>query len=252
VAELVATRGADILGPVLGDLDATPPDLADATRRLAALTDVLDLPPRSGCRLDARPAQDALHRVYASRVFANLDKGEPRSFLDEVGAAVLRALGGIAARLDPRALAYLVALLLLVLGALGVRAWRRLPALLVPAVRTEPPGSGSDADQEWAAALAAAATGDRREAVRRAFRSALLSVMLRGRLQIDPSWTTGQLLARAAGDADLVAALAPAAASFDRAWYSGIPVSMGDWEQARARCQAVRELAGRRHPARVA
>jgi len=80
--------------------------------------------------------------------------------------------------------------------------------------------------------------------VRRAFRSALLAVARRGRLPVEASWTTRELLARAAGDADLLAALAPAAASFHRAWYSGAPVTEADWMVARDRCAAVRRLSG--------
>jgi hypothetical protein len=82
--------------------------------------------------------------------------------------------------------------------------------------------------------------------VRHAFRSALLAVATRGRLRVDAAWTTSELLARARGDADLLAALAPAADSFDRAWYSGRPVSQQDWELARDRCAAVRAVAAAR------
>jgi hypothetical protein len=39
--------------------------------------------------------------------------------------------------------------------------------------------------------------------------------------------------------------VAPAAASFDRAWYGGGPVGADDWEIARARCDAVRRVARR-------
>jgi hypothetical protein len=65
-------------------------------------------------------------------------------------------------------------------------------------------------------------------------------------LPVDASWTTRELLARAAGDADLVAALAPAAAAFDHAWYSGAAVGEAEWLVARDRCAAVRRLAGGR------
>jgi hypothetical protein len=92
-------------------------------------------------------------------------------------------------------------------------------------------------------AEASARQGDHRQAVRRAFRSALLSVAVRGRLMVDPSWTTHELLAATRADAALLTALAPAAASFDRAWYSGAAVTASDWDEARARCEAVRSLA---------
>ncbi|MGH7687266.1 MAG: DUF4129 domain-containing protein, partial [Candidatus Dormibacteria bacterium] len=72
---------------------------------------------------------------------------------------------------------------------------------------------------------------------------ALLTVAERGRLAVDPSWSTHELLAATRGDAGLLAALAPAAALFDRAWYSGAAVTEADWEQARERCAALRRLA---------
>ena len=45
-----------------------------------------------------------------------------------------------------------------------------------------------------------------------------------------------------------MAALAPAADAFDVAWYSGRTPTEGDWEQAKARCAAVRQLARQRQP----
>jgi hypothetical protein len=110
----------------------------------------------------------------------------------------------------------------------------------------EPAERGSDPDREWALALAAAARADHREAIRRAFRSALLETSARGRLHVDSAWTTRELLASAAHDADLVAQLVPAATTFDRAWYSGRSVSAADWETMRRRCDAIRRLARRR------
>jgi hypothetical protein len=89
--------------------------------------------------------------------------------------------------------------------------------------------------------------------VRRAFRSALLAVAVAGRLDVDAAWTTRELLAHTSGDADLLAALAPAAAAFDVAWYSGRPVTEPDWHTQRARCETIRALARRaRAPRAVA
>jgi len=83
---------------------------------------------------------------------------------------------------------------------------------------------------------------DHREAIRRAFRSALLDICGR-RVRIDRAWTTREMLATLSADADLLAVLAPAAAAFDSAWYGAEPVGAAQWEIARARCEAVRQIA---------
>jgi hypothetical protein len=106
----------------------------------------------------------------------------------------------------------------------------------------------ADPEVEWAGALAASERGDFREAVRRAFRSALVSLVQRGRLPVQPAWTTPELLAHARGDPELSARLGPAAAGFDRAWYSEAPVDAERWEELRGQCQAIRALSGRGRP----
>jgi hypothetical protein len=53
------------------------------------------------------------------------------------------------------------------------------------------------------------------------------------------------MLATLSTDADLLAVVAPAAASFDKAWYGGGPVDAADWDLARSRCEAVRRVARR-------
>jgi Domain of unknown function (DUF4129) len=65
------------------------------------------------------------------------------------------------------------------------------------------------------------------------------------RAHLDRAWTTRELLATLSTDADLLAAVAPAAASFDTAWYGGGSVGAADWDLARARCEAVRRVARR-------
>ena len=110
---------------------------------------------------------------------------------------------------------------------------------------------GTDPDAEWRLALAAAQRGEYREAIRRAFRSALLDAAGRGRLNADTSWTTRELLASIQADPALRAAVLGAAAEFDYAWYSGRPSDAASWEQARVRCDAVRTLA-RRAPEQAA
>ena len=133
-----------------------------------------------------------------------------------------------------------------VVGLAALIVWRRLrgSAALRGAAIEEPATSGDDPDAEWSAAQRAAAAGEYREAVRRAFRSALLEVAVRGRVHIDSTWTTRELLQRCHADGDVLVALAAAAALFERAWYSGNPVTEADWTLAAERCGTLRRLTG--------
>ncbi len=99
--------------------------------------------------------------------------------------------------------------------------------------------------------MAGAERQDYRQAIRRAFRSALLDVTRRGRLSVDSAWTTRELLASASTDADLLALLAPAAAMFDRAWYSRARIDASAWELMKSRCEAIRRLGALRRPEAV-
>jgi len=191
-------------------------------------------------------ARDSLQRVYQSPAFRDLDRTPDRGPLAALGDAILRLLRAVLDTLGAPVSLLLGALVLAVAIALAVLRLRGVLGGRQLHVENEPAAAGDDPDQEWDAAEKAAAVGDFREAVRRAFRSALLSIGLRGRLPLQASWTTRDLLRHAAGDADLLAALAPAAEAFDRAWYGGMPVDAADWSVARGRCQAVRRLAGRR------
>ncbi|HEY6378914.1 MAG TPA: DUF4129 domain-containing protein [Candidatus Dormibacteraeota bacterium] len=194
---------------------------------------------------DLSEARRRLEEVYARPPLDQLDKPRSDSLLDRLA----RALGGLFSRAgsgDRTVFLILGALLLALLVWLVLRNLRGISAGTEPRLRDRADAAGSDPDAEWEAALAAAARGDHREAVRRAFRSALLAVARRGRLAVDPAWTTRELLAHTRADPDLLAALAPASAAFDLAWYSGRPVSAADWELQRTRCEAVRSLAGGR------
>ena len=252
------SRLVQVLVPIIGDLSVSPPDLGDARTRLSTLTGTLALPPGATCHVDDS-ALGTLHDVYRSPVFANIDQNQQSGFFQQVGQFLLNLLQKIGSLFGHAAgalgnalglggsLALTSALLVLVLAA----AWWRLRGNLAgrAAVAAAEPGDvARDPDAEWSLALAAAARQDYREAIRRAFRSALLDVAWRGRLRIDATWTTRELLQSAAGDADLVTLLAPAAAVFDRAWYSGRAVSGADWEVLRARCEAIRDLARRAQP----
>lgn len=251
---LAAYPSASLLGPVITELQATPPQTAAARARLDTIAATLALPAGTTCTADQRPALATLHSVYASPVFANLDHkpagpNPVSQFLSWVASAIRWLLSHLTGALGSGGT---IALGVVLLGvALGLAAWKLRGVL---GGRVASMGGGAEPDttdpnREWDLAGAAARRGEYREAIRRAFRSALLTVATQGRLAVDPAWTTHELLAATVGDAGLLAALAPAAALFDRAWYSGDPITAADWEQASARCQAVRDLARARAPA---
>ena len=242
---------ATALTPIFDDLDRDPADLADARTRLQTLLAAFALPPNSVAN-DPHAALGTLHDVYTQDQFAGLGQRAPsEDFFSRFGRGILDVITWIASH-TVGAIGLVPTLILVGLLIAGIVAFVVL-RLQRAGTRTmgggaarEPTPHGLDADAEWRLAEEAAARSDHREAVRHAFRSALLAVAARGRLRVDAAWTTSELLARARGDADLVAALAPAAASFDQAWYSGRIVTAQDWEVARDRCQAVRRLAARR------
>lgn len=235
---------------ILADADSDPVDVSAMRQHLQTLIAAVELPPHSGAE-DPAGARSALHDVYAQGQFAGLGKRPGSNDLfSRIGNALVSFFRWLAGH---------------TVGALGLVPTLVITGLIIAAVitfvvlslkrsgtarlggRLDGPSlpRGVDADDEWRLAAAAAARGEHRDAVRHAFRSALLAVAEKGRLQVDASQTTAELLARARGDADLVAALAPAADCFERAWYSGRPVSAQEWEVARERCLAVRALAGR-------
>ena len=244
---------------ILAELDTDPVQVDPVRAAVQTLLQVAELPPGSVAS-DPNAALRALHDVYGESQFNGLGHGTASngSLLGRIGQAVLDFFGWLL-RNTVGSLGLVPSLLLgaLVLAAvIGFVLWRlqrsgtsggrgRIAAV-------EPAGRSLDPEEEWRLAEEAAARGDHRQAVRHAFRSALLGIAVAGRLRVDAAWTTAELLSRARGDADLVAALAPAADSFDRAWYSGRPVSEHDWEVGRDRCQAVRALARTRARGRVA
>jgi hypothetical protein len=243
--------GPAAIDPILGDLARDPANLRQARADLQTLIAAVSLPSGSVAE-DPHAATGALHDVYGQSQFNGLgQRPASNDLFSRIGRALLEFFGW----LFSHTLAHLglipsILVAALVIGAILAfvllrlqRAGSRVPWRATVA---QPAAGGTDPDAEWRLATEAAARGNYREAVRHAFRSALLSVAVAGRLPVDAAWTTSELLARARGDADLVAALAPAADSFDRAWYSGRPVSRHDWEVGRDRCLAVRELAGRR------
>jgi hypothetical protein len=236
------------LDPVISDLQSG--DLAGAERLLGTAVATLQAPGGSSCGTETGAERQALSGVYHSPTFANLDQPPPpdwaQQLLDDIGnflANVVGALGPV----------WVILLAAVILGAVvAIAAWRVRQVIASgrePKVDPVAVPAGADAEVEWAGALAASERGDFREAVRRAFRSALVSLVQRGRLPVQPAWTTPELLAHAGGDPELAARLAPAAAGFDRAWYSEAPVDADRWEEVRGECQAIRALSGRGRPA---
>jgi Domain of unknown function (DUF4129) len=239
--ELVPSSSA-LLGPVIAGLTSTPADVTGSRQRVDLLAKTLALPAASACNVDSQAARNLLHSVYSSSVFADLDQNPTPSLFERIGAAinwVLSHLYGLLGSGGSLALGLLVLALIVafvIYRLRGVLGGRRSPA------EEEPATAGDDPEHEWRLALAAAERGEYREAIRRAFRSALLDVTGR-RARIDRAWTTREMLTTLSADADLLTVLAPAAAAFDSAWYGGETVGAAQWEVARARCEAVRRVA---------
>jgi hypothetical protein len=244
VSALLAADSASsvALQPVLADLAAVPPDVADAELRLSSMSAALAYPQGSVCNENAAAARSALHDAYAAPDFRHLDEAPQQNPLAGIFNAIGNLLSHGAGALGPVGAALLAAAVLGIALAMVWRRWQGSAALRGAAV-DEPATPGDDPDAEWRAAEKAAAAGDFREAVRRGFRSALLEVAVRSSVRIDAAWTTRELLHRINAGGDVLAALAAAAAIFERAWYSGEPVGGDEWTRAAERCTAVRRLA---------
>jgi hypothetical protein len=251
VARLQALGSADhassALAPAIADLEGG--DVSGAERLLATTAATLQAASGSGCAGLTAHDRQSLARVYGSPAFANLDQPSSPNWLQQLISALGNALGGVLGTLGPLGAGILAALLLGIVAAIAVWRIRQVTAS-GRETRAAPPAAPPevDAEREWSRALAASEGGDFRTAIRHAFRSALVSLVQRGRLPVQPAWTTPELLARARGDPELTAQLTPAAAGFDRAWYSEAPVDAERWEEVRGHCQAIRGLAGRRQP----
>lgn len=243
-AEDLAPSTAPVLAPIIGGLTVTPPDVAGSREQLDVLTTTLALPAGSACDVDSQEAESLLHSVYASHVFADLDQNPAPSWISRIGAAINWVISHIYGLLGNGGSIGLGVLVLLVIAAFVIYRLRGVAGSRRAKPGEEPATVGDDPDDEWGLALAAAQRGDYREAIRRAFRSALLDVTGR-RARIDRAWTTREMLATIAADADLLAVVAPAAAAFDQAWYGDVPVTAADWDVARARSEAVRKVARR-------
>jgi Domain of unknown function (DUF4129) len=245
-AEDLAPSSSAELAPIIGALTASPPDVIGSGRRIDLIAATLALPAGSACNVDSRMAEKVLHQVYASPVFADLDQNQPPSIFERIGAVVNWILSHLFGLLGTSGSILLGALVLGAIAAFVIYRLRGVVGGRRALGADEPATAGDDPEQEWQLGLAAARRGDHREAIRRAFRAALLDVADR-RAHLDRAWTTREMLATLSADADLLAVVAPAAASFDRAWYGRAPVSAADWDVARGRCEAVRRVA--RHTA---
>ena len=243
-AEDLAPSSGPELAPIIAALSASPPDVGGSMQRITLIVTTLALPAGSACTADSQQAENVLHQVYASAVFANLDQNEPPSIFERIGAAINWIISHLFGLLGQGGSILFGVLVLAAIAAFVIYRLRGVMGGRRALSTAEPASAGDDPEREWELALAAAQRGDYREATRRAFRSALLDVADR-RTHLDRAWTTRELLATLSADADLLAAVAPAADSFDRAWYGALPVSPADWEVARARCDAVRRVAHR-------
>jgi hypothetical protein len=243
----VADHAGPALAPVIADLQGG--DLAGAEQLLGTTAATLQAAGGSGCGAETGADRRSLSRVYQSPAFANLDQQASNNWVQQVLNAIAGFLSHVVGALGPLATILLAALLL---GAVfAFAAWRIRQVIASgrePTVDPGAPPAEADAEAEWDQALAASAGGDFRRAVRHAFRSALVSLVQRGRLPVQAAWTTPELLAHARGDPELAERLAPAAAGFDRAWYSEAPVDADRWEEVRGHCQAIRALPGRGRP----
>ncbi len=243
-AEALAPSSSADLSPIVASLSSSPPDIAGGKQRLDLIVQTLALPAGSVCHIDSQQAENDLQQVYKSSVFADLDQNQPPSIFSRIGAVINWILTHLFELLGSGGS---IALGVIVLGGLLAFVIYRLRGVAGSRRATsaeEPASLGSDPDHEWQLALTAAQRGDYREAIRRAFRAALLEVADR-RAHLDRAWTTREMLATLSTDADLLAVVAPAAASFDKAWYGGGSVDAADWDLARSRCEAVRRVARR-------
>ena len=229
-----------LITPITDDLNATPPNLGDAKQRLQAALD-LQQSAAGACLIDSSSANNSLHNVYSSPALAHLDQTSNNSFFQNIGNAVINFFKSLINHVPAKW--WLAILLVAAAAMITVLIWRlrqsgggRKGAAVVE------PLASADPEVEWRAAEAAAAKQDYREAVRRAFRSALLDVAINGRLAVDASWTNRELLARATGDSQLIASLAPAAHIFELSWYSGTPTNQAAWTTERDRCLAIKKL----------
>ena len=184
-----ADHAASALAPVIADLESG--DVNGAERLLATTAATLQGSPGAGCAGLTTSDRQALSRVYASPPFANLGQPSTPNWLQQLVDALGNALGGVLGTLGPLGAGILAVLLLGIVAAIAV--WRVRQVMAPGGERRAGPAAAPaevDAEREWSQALAASEGGDFRAAIRHAFRSALVSLVQRGRLPVQPAWTT--------------------------------------------------------------
>jgi hypothetical protein len=241
-AEDLAPSASIVLAPIISGLASSPPDVATTAPRLDLLAKTLALPAGSACNDPSQAAHNLLRNVYSSSVFADLDHNPTPSLFERIGAAINWVISHILGLLGSGGSIVVGLLVLAVIVAFVAYRVRGMLGGRRATPGEEPHTAGDDPDREWQRGLAAAQRGDHREAIRRAFRSALLEVGGR-RAHLNRAWTTREMLGSLAADAELLAVLAPAADAFDRAWYGSEPVGASEWDLARTRCEGVRRVA---------
>ena len=241
-AQDIAPSSSPDLAPVIAALAATPPDVNSSRQRITLIVTTLALPSGSACNVNSREAENLLHQVYASSVFADLDQNQPPSIFARIGAAIQWILSHLFGALGQGGS---ILLGLLVLGAIvAFVVYRsRCRRHAARARADEPATAGDDPEREWTLALAAAARRlPRGDSTRLPFGTARCRRPTRSsRSRVDDR----EMLATLTADTDLLAVVAPAASSFDNAWYGGKAVGAAEWEVARTRCEAVRRVARR-------
>ena len=237
------SAGAD-LGPIIAAVSATPPDLTGGRQRLATIASTLTLPSGSVCNVDSQASLNLLHQVYSSSVFADLDQNQQPSILERIGEAINWLLSHLFGLLGTGGS---IAVGLLVLAAIVAFVAYRVRGVVGPGA---PSSRTSRAQRETTRTMSGASQWPPRSGAIIARRSGARFARRCSRSRDgERTWIVrGQLremLATLSADAYLLAVLAPAAAAFDEAWYSGEAVGPAEWDLARARCEAVRRVARR-------
>lgn len=195
-------RSAAISDPPSSPLSSATLPTATAAER-ALLDDILARPEYRHAAADPRVLRRALAALW-ERLLELLGTEEAGRYA-EVGRALY--LGAAAAAL--------------LLVAIALRRRRARPAPRARAAPSSaPPAPAAPPDGSLAAARAALARGDAREAVRLALLASLGALERAGRIPRGRALTSAELVARAGA-----AELAPIAAAFDRAVYGGRPLA---------------------------
>jgi len=117
-----------------------------------------------GCHVDSQAAENLLHEVYASSVFADLDQNQPASIFEHIGAAIQWILSHLFGLLGQGGSILLGLLVLAAIAALVIYRLRGVAGSRRARVADEPATAGDDPEREWT-------LGARRGTARRLSRS---------------------------------------------------------------------------------